>query len=120
MKKVMTTSMAALIAVAILAAPFVAYAACSWTLWSDPNDCLDESCGIGCEIEEIGPVIKSCASGSTQYECCECWKQIITCDCIFGTGYGIETSRLVKQQHQCSLTDPMGPMPGPGECIAID
>jgi hypothetical protein len=120
MKKLLTTSLVTMIGLAVLVSPFVAYGACNWILFGAQNKCQDESCGIGCEIEEYGPVVKYCSNGSVQNECCECWSQIITCDCIFGPGYGLETSRLTKQQHQCNLVDPMGPMPGPGECIAIN
>jgi len=104
--------------VAVLLAPLVAYGTCNWTWFGDQNNCDDESCGIGCLIVTYGPINRYCSNGTDEDECCECWSQVTTCDCLFGTGYGIETSQHPYRNRTCELDDPLGGSPGPGECVS--
>lgn len=55
MRKFITASFAILAALAVLGSPFLAFSACNWIYFGVQNKCDDESCGIGCEIEEYGP-----------------------------------------------------------------
>lgn len=64
------------------------------------NYCEDDDCGIGCTVVSTGPNQRICSThGST---CCMCLYYTIQCDCLLGSGTGLEAFKYNMANSLCN------------------